>query len=342
MTGPDQLDQLSDSGHYPGSSWRRQRRIRERDQLDGFGACLFHLPGRFTGRGRRRRLRSHRRRQRRRQHLRDGKYRLYKFPDFPPPVALRRRHHDAFVAKYAQATPRPSSFRQRAFPGLSEPRISASSIVSPPHRLRWPLEPFGLSTVTLTAVHGYSSPVNLSCSVSGTGSPLPACSTTSFSPGKVTPTAVGATSTLTITTTAANAAMFVPRKVFYAMWLPIAGMSLVGIGFGSAHSRRRKLLGFLMIGMVVAALLLMPACGGSSSGGGGGGRRRRWHTRRLLHCYHHGDWHRCNTTTAIYTSNPDGQLSASPRLKKPRPPLTRGGPVFSDRAGGLARWTRLV
>ncbi|MGA9880751.1 MAG: hypothetical protein WBQ15_18505, partial [Candidatus Sulfotelmatobacter sp.] len=98
-----------------------------------------------------------------------------------------------------------------------------------------------------------------------------ACSTTSFSPGQVTPTAVGATSTLTITTTAANAAMFVPRKVFYAMWLPIAGMSLVGIGFGSAHSRRRKVLGFLMIGMVVAGLLLMPACGGSSSSGGGGG-----------------------------------------------------------------------
>ena len=157
---------------------------------------------------------------------------------------------DAFVAKYAQS----QSFSIVATtPAAVAPGTS------------------GTSTVTLTAFHGYSSPVNLSCSVSGAGSPLPACSATSFSPGQVTPTAVGATSTLTITTTAANAAMFVPRKVFYAMWLPIAGMSLLGMGFGSAHSRRRKLLGFLMIGMVVVALLLMPACGGSSGGGGGGG-----------------------------------------------------------------------
>ncbi|MGA7357200.1 MAG: SBBP repeat-containing protein, partial [Candidatus Sulfotelmatobacter sp.] len=165
------------------------------------------------------------------------------FPTFPTQSPYQKNNAggtDAFVAKYAQS----QSFSIVATtPAAVAPGTS------------------GISMVTLTAFHGYSSPVNLSCSVSGTGSPLPACSTTSFSPGKVTPTAVGATSTLTITTTAANAAMFVPRKVFYAMWLPIAGMSLVGIGFGSAHSRRRKVLGFLMIGMVVAGLLLMPACG---------------------------------------------------------------------------------
>ena len=55
------------------------------------------------------------------------------------------------------------------------------------------------------------------------------------------------------------------------MWLPIAGFSLMGMGFSSARSRRKKLLGFLMVGMVMAALFLMPACGGGSSGGGGGG-----------------------------------------------------------------------
>jgi hypothetical protein len=65
--------------------------------------------------------------------------------------------------------------------------------------------------------------------------------------------------------------MFLPRTFFYAMWLPVAGMSLVGMGFSSARSRRKKLLGFLMIGMVMAVLLLMPACGGSSGSGGGGG-----------------------------------------------------------------------
>ena len=67
--------------------------------------------------------------------------------------------------------------------------------------------------------------------------------------------------------------MFRPSKFLYAMWLPIAGFSLIGMGFSSARSRRKKLLGFLMIGMVMTALFLMPACGGSSSntGGGGGG-----------------------------------------------------------------------
>jgi hypothetical protein len=65
--------------------------------------------------------------------------------------------------------------------------------------------------------------------------------------------------------------MFFPRKVFYAMWLPIAGMSVVGMGFSTNRSRRKKVLGFLMIAMVMAALFIMPACGGSSGGGGGGG-----------------------------------------------------------------------
>jgi hypothetical protein len=128
----------------------------------------------------------------------------------------------------------------------------------------------GTSTVTLTELNGYNLPVNLTCSVTGTGSPLPACG--SFSPASpITPTSGGAMTTLTITTTGASAALVRPSKFFYAMWLPIAGMSLIGMGFSSTRSRRKKLLGFLMIGIVMSALFLMPACGGSSSGGGGGG-----------------------------------------------------------------------
>ncbi len=129
----------------------------------------------------------------------------------------------------------------------------------------------GTSTVTLTSIAGYASPVQLTCSVAGSGSPAPACSATSFSTNPVTPTGAGATSTLTITTTGASAAIVHPSKFFYAMWLPIAGMSLIGVGFSSAGSRRKKLLGFLMVAMVMAALFLMPACGSSSNSGGGGG-----------------------------------------------------------------------
>ncbi len=127
----------------------------------------------------------------------------------------------------------------------------------------------GSSTVTLTALRGYSSPVNLSCSVTGGGSPPPACSASSFTPNPQTPATAGATSVLTITTSGGAAAMFRPAKFSYALWLPVVGMALVWMGFSSAGSRRKKLMGFLMMAMVIAALFLMPAC--SSKGGGGGG-----------------------------------------------------------------------
>ncbi|MGA8686520.1 MAG: hypothetical protein WB623_19105 [Candidatus Sulfotelmatobacter sp.] len=84
------------------------------------------------------------------------------------------------------------------------------------------------STVTLTSFDGYNSSVNLTCTVAGSGSPLPGCSVTGTNP--LTPTAGGATSTVTITTTGPIGSAFRPRKIFYAMWLPVAGLSLLGIG----------------------------------------------------------------------------------------------------------------
>jgi hypothetical protein len=172
--------------------------------------------------------------------------------DFPIPVptVFQKTNgggNDAFVVKYAQ-------------PAFAIAATTPAAVA--------PGTP-GTSTVTLTALNGYDLPVTLSCTVTGSGSPLPECGVTGTNP--VTPVASpGATSTVTITTTGASSAMFVPGKVFYAMWLPIAGMSLVGMGFSSSRSRRKRLLGFLMIGMVMTALLLIPACGGSSSGSGGG------------------------------------------------------------------------
>jgi len=158
---------------------------------------------------------------------------------------------DAFVVKYDQA-----AFSIAATtPAAVAPETSATS------------------TITLTSYNNYATGVTLSCSVSGSGTPLPACSASSFSPASpITPLASpGAQTTLTVTTTGPNGALFHPTKFFYALGLPIVGLSLVGVSFSSARSRRRKLLGFVMILMVVVALLLMPACGGSSSSGGGGG-----------------------------------------------------------------------
>ena len=155
---------------------------------------------------------------------------------------------DAFVVKYALA----QSFTMSAStPAAVAPGTSATS------------------TVSLTAYNGYSFPVKLTCSVSGAGSPAPACGI--FSTNPATPASPAATSTLTITTTANQAENFVPRSFFYALWMPMAGFSVMGMSLTSTRSRRKKLLGLLMLGMVMTALSLMPACGGSSGGGGGGG-----------------------------------------------------------------------
>jgi hypothetical protein len=54
------------------------------------------------------------------------------------------------------------------------------------------------------------------------------------------------------------------------MLLPIGAITLLGAGLGSAGSRRRKLFGFLMLGLLLTTLLLIPACSSSNSGGGGG------------------------------------------------------------------------
>jgi hypothetical protein len=59
--------------------------------------------------------------------------------------------------------------------------------------------------------------------------------------------------------------LFHRSNIFYAMFLPLSGLALIGTGFGCANSRRRKVLGFLMLYAILAALLLLPACGGGGS-----------------------------------------------------------------------------
>jgi Beta-propeller repeat len=157
--------------------------------------------------------------------------------------------------------------------GPSDAPFDAFAAISPPGYVITATTPSAVSagssaasTITLTSPN-FSNSVSLTCSVAGSGSPLPACG--SFSSSPVTPTAAGATSTLTITTTGSSSAMILPSKFVYAAWLPIFGFSIVGMSFVSCRSRRKKILGFMMMAMVMTSLFLMPACGGSSSGGGG-------------------------------------------------------------------------
>jgi len=54
------------------------------------------------------------------------------------------------------------------------------------------------------------------------------------------------------------------RGSFYAAWLPIGGLSLVGLGIGASRKRRRWLIG-AVLGFIAGLILLQPACGSAST-----------------------------------------------------------------------------
>ncbi len=153
---------------------------------------------------------------------------------------------DAFVAAYSPATA-PDFI-------LSATSLSPSSVAPGAS---------ATSTVTATPINGYAGTVNLTCAVTGGGSPAPTCS--------LNPTS-GNSSSLTVTAVkGAVAQLDRPSNMLYAMWLPVVGLSLIGMRFSTADSRRRKLLGFLLLGLVMGMLFFLPACGGGGNSGGGGG-----------------------------------------------------------------------
>jgi hypothetical protein len=50
----------------------------------------------------------------------------------------------------------------------------------------------------------------------------------------------------------------------YATWLPVGGLSLLGLGLGAGVKRRRWLAGMLL-GLLAGLIVLQAACGSSSS-----------------------------------------------------------------------------
>jgi Beta-propeller repeat len=174
------------------------------------------------------------------------------FPTQNPLQATNKGSNDAFVVKYAQSSAA-STFSLSATP------LSPSSV-----------DPGGsaTSTVTVTPPNGFNGSVTITCAISPMVSLGPAC-------GAVSATST-APATLTVSTTAASALLHHPANarlsgLFYALFLPIGGVALMGLGLGSAGLPRKKLFGFLLVGLLLSGLILMPACGGGSGGGGGGG-----------------------------------------------------------------------
>ena len=115
-------------------------------------------------------------------------------------------------------------------------------------------------TITVASVNSaFGGSVALSCTS------LPTNASCSFSTASAN---AGDTPTVTVSTHAGIGALFGHSGVYYAVWLPVVGLALLGAGVAP---RRRRLTGFLALSVVFGGLMLLGACGGGGNGGGGGG-----------------------------------------------------------------------
>ncbi len=123
-----------------------------------------------------------------------------------------------------------------------------------------------LVTFTPLPPNGYG--YNAVITPSQTTSPSMVTATTpTFLPLTVTLSGTGqGTTTLRIATVARPVIIgsLFRRGSFYAAWLPIGGLSLVGLGIGVGRKRRRWLVG-AVLGLIAGIILLQPGCGTSIS-----------------------------------------------------------------------------
>ena len=123
------------------------------------------------------------------------------------------------------------------------------------------------SSVTLNHQNAFDNPITLSCSVQPAQS-----ATCSLNPTSITFDANGnASATLTINTGSATA-LLGPHYLRYDsrplqfLW-PVAGFAMVGAGFGSRRSIRRKLMVCVLGSVLFGGLIFQSACGGSGGPG---------------------------------------------------------------------------
>jgi hypothetical protein len=123
-----------------------------------------------------------------------------------------------------------------------------------------------LVTFTPTPLRGYG--YNAVITPSQTTSPsMVTAATPAFFPITVTLSGTApATAILGIATVARPVinGSLLRRGSFYAAWLPIGGLSLVGLGIGVSRRRRRWLVG-AVLGLIAGIILLQPGCGSSSN-----------------------------------------------------------------------------
>ncbi|HKI00257.1 MAG TPA: hypothetical protein VJ999_14235 [Candidatus Sulfotelmatobacter sp.] len=120
------------------------------------------------------------------------------------------------------------------------------------------------AVININPIFGYSSPaggVTLACS---SITPLvtipPICS---FSSQPVMVPAGGATVTSTLTIRTYGPVPAGAARSFFALWLSLPMLALVGLGAAAGGKQSRKAWGLLALFVVSGAFLLMPACGTS-------------------------------------------------------------------------------
>jgi hypothetical protein len=122
------------------------------------------------------------------------------------------------------------------------------------------------ATVTVNPQPGYVGTVQLSCTIapviqSSSAATAPTCSlspaSVSITEGETSPP----TTSVTFTTAAPSKAMVQQHSnIFYAYWLPVPGLALIGVGLSSGRSRRKRLWGLLLLSLVLGGLVVTPAC----------------------------------------------------------------------------------
>jgi hypothetical protein len=132
----------------------------------------------------------------------------------------------------------------------------------------------GQGTIVINPINGYSSPgypnkgITLSCaSITPLVTIPPVCSF-SYPAGVQGVPVNGAPSTSTITISTYGpiiTGVLAQPRGFYALWLSLPLMSLVGLGAAMGGKRSRKALGLLALFVVSGALFLMPACGNTGT-----------------------------------------------------------------------------
>lgn len=128
----------------------------------------------------------------------------------------------------------------------------------------------GEGVVSVNPSNGYATPaggITLAC---GSISPLvaisPVCSFSPNGPNLRINGGQAVLSTLSITTFGPIVTgESVHPRTFYALWLPIPLLGMVGVGAAAGGKRPRKAWGLIALFVVSASLLLIPACGNTTN-----------------------------------------------------------------------------